>query len=108
MARVFRNVDSFKKWKELAEDNKFKCTYCGCDLLSNEHIYAFSAVEHFIPRSKGGTQVVISCGFCNKLKRDRVFGSIGEAREELKKLREEYLKKYEFKELRAKYRREKQ
>jgi hypothetical protein len=98
------NINSFKKWKELAKESDFRCIYCGCDLLSNEHIYASAVGEHFIPRSRGGAEVVVSCGLCNKVKRDRKFDSIEEARKELKRLRKEYLEKFEFYKLREQHR----
>ena len=101
-------VTTFRKWKEVAEGQNFQCFYCNSDFLSTPQAYASVVQEHFYPQSKGGTKVVLSCQFCNMVKQDREFNTPEEAKEALKKLREEFLQKYEFKELKAKHRGEKQ
>ncbi|MEM4270784.1 MAG: HNH endonuclease [Candidatus Pacearchaeota archaeon] len=98
-----QKIDTFKKWLKWAIDKKFKCEYCDQNILENEYIYESAEVEHFIPKSRGGTEVRLSCHFCNKLKRDEIFESIEDARSKLKKKREEYLKKFRYEELRKKY-----
>jgi len=101
---MWENVNSFKKWKECAEEQGFRCFYCGFDFLSSPQAYASVVQEHFKPRSEGGTKIVLACPLCNIVKDTMTFESPEEARTELARLREEYLKKYEFEELRKKYR----
>ena len=104
MNKVFENINSFEKWKAFAEHYKFRCVYCDLDFLSSPNAYSSADVDHFYPKSLGGKGVVPACRLCNSLKKKRVFKSIEEGRKILKKLREEYLKKYEFEELRKKHR----
>ena len=92
-------MDNFKKWKELAKANGYRCVYCGLDFLESPINFSIAEVDHFVPALKGGKQVVSACCFCNKLKRNKKFETLEEAIKEIATLKKEYLKKYEFYEL---------
>ena len=108
----FRDVNSFEKWKKLAEAQDFRCIYCGFDFLASPENYASSEIDHLRPKSNGGEEVVLACCFCNMVKRNEDCGKEGEAREDIiekarehiKGKREEYLKKYEYEELKRMHR----
>lgn len=97
--KMFEDVDSFEKWKEMAAEYDYKCVYCGLDFLESPVNFSIAEVDHFFPASAGGKKVVPACRFCNKLKRNKEFKTIEDAIKGIKQLREEYLRKYEFYEL---------
>jgi 5-methylcytosine-specific restriction endonuclease McrA len=102
--RLFEDVDNFEKWKELAKSNDYRCVYCGLDFLESPVNFSIAEVDHFVPASTGGKKVVSACRFCNKLKRNKSFGTREEAMKEIANLKKEYLRKYEFYELKRKNR----
>ena len=63
----------------------FRCEYCGVDMLGDLDRFLTLVRDHFIPRSIGGpdgsTNRVCSCAACDRIKRDRVFETLDEARE---------------------------
>jgi 5-methylcytosine-specific restriction endonuclease McrA len=71
----------------LKRDN-FTCRYCGLvgDTLEK---WALLQIDHFIPRSKGGSNnpenLVTGCYVCNGIKSGKVFKDKQEAKEFIKK-----------------------
>jgi len=60
------------------------CTYCGVDLLSDPRLFVTMALDHFVPRSRGGRNAVenrvLACYACDRLKAGREFETLDEAR----------------------------
>lgn len=58
-----------ERWKFYEREGK-KCFYCGADLIAFE-------IDHFIPRSKGGSDdwenLRLACFRCNRSKRDKIW-----------------------------------
>ena len=73
--------------------DKYMCQYCGHDGLASPENWRCSQVDHFIPESKGGSDElenkVTACNYCNALKKDKVFDSIEDVIEDIKKRKEE-------------------
>lgn len=68
--------------------DNFTCQYC--DFVGDTfEKWIFLQVDHFIPKSKKGTDdmenLVTSCMLCNAMKQAMEFKSIEEARKEVKK-----------------------
>jgi hypothetical protein len=105
MAEKIRN---FNDWKRFAKKYDFRCAYCNCDLLQDEHLYASAVINRFIPKAKGRSNMVLSCSLCNRLAGKRRFKNIEEARRKMSNLRGKYLKKWEYFKLRKLYRKIKQ
>ena len=65
--------------------DNFICQYCGRDGLESLDAWHDSTVDHFVPRSHGGTDelsnMVTCCGYCNAIKGNRKYATIDEARE---------------------------
>lgn len=77
-----------EKALEIFRRDKFKCVYCDFDGSSFKN-WAFLQIDHFIPKSKGGSDesanLVTACCICNQMKKDIVFSSRDEARREIQK-----------------------
>jgi 5-methylcytosine-specific restriction endonuclease McrA len=73
--------------------DNYLCQYCGKDGLESLDNWHDSTVDHFRPRKYGGTDdsenLVTSCGHCNSIKGDRLFGSIEECKVYILKRRAE-------------------
>lgn len=76
MAAIERNVRIFAR-------DGFHCVYCDYDGSTFER-WRYLAVDHFIPRSSGGTEddqnLVTACIDCNVMKGKYKFTTVGEAR----------------------------
>jgi 5-methylcytosine-specific restriction endonuclease McrA len=74
------------KDEEVFERDGFRCVYCGHDGSTFEG-WAFLQVDHWKPRSKGGTDdlenLVTSCSSCNFMKSDREWPTVDAARAEM-------------------------
>jgi len=77
----------------------FICQYCGKDGLASLDDWHDSTIDHVQPVSHGGERKldneVACCSHCNSIKGERVFASIAEAREYIRKRRAERQKEYE-------------
>jgi len=77
----------------IQERDDYKCKYCGKDGLESLDNWHDSTVDHFKPRKYDGTDdpenMVTSCHYCNAIKGDLLFGSIGECRTYILKRRAE-------------------
>jgi 5-methylcytosine-specific restriction endonuclease McrA len=71
---------------EVFRRDGFKCVYCDFDARTFEH-WAFLAVDHFVPRSRGGTDdinnLVTACVLCNHMKGAALFSTLDDARKEI-------------------------
>lgn len=69
--------------------DKFKCQYCEHDGLASPENWRYTTVDHFIPKTQGGTNdldnLKTSCSYCNSLKGDKLFSSVEEVRDYIKK-----------------------
>ena len=56
--------------------DRFECQYCGASLARGELSLRDLTLDHVLPRSRGGetswTNIVTSCGTCNRIKGDRL------------------------------------
>ncbi len=70
---IVRKLLATQKWSEetarLAYRARYKCEYCGLDLLSSPDIYRLWQVDHIVPKSKGGSDAIsnkaTACMPCN-------------------------------------------
>jgi 5-methylcytosine-specific restriction endonuclease McrA len=66
----------------------FHCVYCDYDGSAFER-WRYLAVDHFIPKSAGGTEddqnLVTACSDCNCMKSDKKFATVEEARIQIAK-----------------------
>lgn len=73
--------------------DNYICQYCGKDGLASLDNWHDCCVDHFIPLSRSGkddaTNKVTSCGYCNQIKGNRLFGSMDEAREFVRQRRQQ-------------------
>jgi CRISPR/Cas system Type II protein with McrA/HNH and RuvC-like nuclease domain len=57
---------------------KFKCEYCGLDLITDEYTYELFQIDHIYPQSKVDLELfnnyALSCRLCNRLKRNHEYG----------------------------------
>ena len=61
----------------------YRCVYCGLHFLEDVTALLSVTFDHFQPKSAGGGRgenLVACCRFCNELKGERLFASLGEAR----------------------------
>lgn len=71
--------------------SRFRCEYCGADLLRNPQVYGMAESDHILPVSKYPAlandlnNYAHTCGLCNRLKRnwdpadgDPAFSSVGD------------------------------
>jgi 5-methylcytosine-specific restriction endonuclease McrA len=62
----------------------YRCTYCGGNLLADLTTFLTKTRDHFVPRSQGGPDGdgnrVASCAACDRLKGDKVFNTLEEAK----------------------------
>jgi 5-methylcytosine-specific restriction endonuclease McrA len=74
--------------EEIFRRDGFRCVYCGFDGSTFEG-WAFLQVDHFKPRSKGGTEesenLVTACIVCNQMKGAFEWPTIEEAKIEIQK-----------------------
>lgn len=92
---------------KLLEQYDFRCGYCGFDFLRDPYAFKDTEFDHIIPRKRGGGEGdnrIPACHFCNSVKRVKIFKNLDKAKAELKKLREEFLVKFHYYQLRKKYR----
>ncbi len=65
------------------ERDRYKCVYCGQDGLASIENWHASCIDHFQPRSAGGTDDdsnrVTACHLCNSIKGHSDFGPFSEA-----------------------------
>jgi 5-methylcytosine-specific restriction endonuclease McrA len=73
--------------------DNYICQYCGKDGLESLDNWHDNTVDHFRPRKYGGTDdsenLVTSCGYCNSIKGDQLFGSPEECKAYILKRRAE-------------------
>src|SRR2546425_11371100 len=73
--------------EEVFQKNDFHCVYCGFDGSSFEG-WKFLQVDHFKPRSKGGTDdlqnLVTSCMICNFMKGANEWTTLEKAKREIR------------------------
>jgi len=86
---------------KIAEQQDFRCAYCDADLLESPEAFGASQWDHVVP---GGTLLVLTCRLCNALKRDSTFSSTEQARAELATRRKDYLQRWEYEVLKARFR----
>jgi hypothetical protein len=71
---------------DIFERDGFRCVYCGFDGRDFKG-WAYLQVDHFTPRSLGGTHhssnLVTACILCNQMKGARTWSSVDEGRKEL-------------------------
>jgi 5-methylcytosine-specific restriction endonuclease McrA len=76
----------------------YRCQYCGVDLLSHPVLFLTAQRDHFYPQSVGGTDAaknrLIACVLCDRLKGNRVYATLDDARAELARLRFEAMLKF--------------
>jgi hypothetical protein len=89
---------------KIAVDQDFRCAYCNADVLASPEAFGSSQWDHFVPRSKGGTELVFTCRLCNCLKRDTVFDTMDAAKNEIERRRQDYLKRWRYHELYRQFR----
>jgi len=92
---------------QLLEQHDFRCGYCGLDFLKDPHAFKDIEFDHITPRKHGGGEVnnrIPACHFCNSIKHDKIFKNVDEGKDKLKQLREDYLTKWKYYELRKKHR----
>ncbi len=81
IATVQRNARIFAR-------NNFRCVYCDFDGSTFER-WRYLAVDHFIPKSRGGTEddanLVTACMDCNFMKGKFQFATVAEARVQIAK-----------------------
>jgi 5-methylcytosine-specific restriction endonuclease McrA len=69
--------------EEIFERDGFRCVYCGFD-GSTFNGWAFLQLDHFKPRSRGGTDdpenLVTACVICNQMKGGFYWPNLEEAR----------------------------
>lgn len=99
------SVRNFKDWKRFAKKNNFKCAYCGCDLLSNESVYATATIGNFKRQGKRKDKLILICSLCNRVAKDKAFENMKEAKAKVGRLRKRWLNKYEYNLLKKRYRR---
>lgn len=71
--RIIKRLCDTGKWDERSAivgiRAKFKCEYCGKDLLKNIFNYKEWQIDHIIPLASGGQDdlenIALSCRFCN-------------------------------------------
>lgn len=78
MDELLGEMTSKYRWSietfELTARAKFRCEYCGRDILETFDLYRFSQTDHLLPRSrypqllKEETNLVVACHSCNNLK----------------------------------------
>ena len=78
--------------EEIFERDRFMCVYCDFDASTFDG-WTFLQVDHFKPRSRGGTDcrdnLVTSCIICNHMKGAFEWNSVAEARGEIAKWRQQ-------------------
>jgi len=76
------------KDEEIFARDRFRCVYCGFDGRTFE-TWAFLQVDHFKPRSLGGTDepenLVTSCIMCNHMKGAKSWPDLNQAKAEISK-----------------------
>lgn len=59
-------------YRKVYHNDKYRCVYCGKDMLKDLDLWLSLEVDHIIPKSKGGNDdlnnLVTSCNVCNKYK----------------------------------------
>ena len=76
--RLHRKVRTLRK-------RRFKCAYCGKDLLSNFEDFLHATIDHVVPLKAGGADDLSNrlpaCRTCNHVKADAIVRNIQHARE---------------------------
>ncbi len=66
------------------EATGYRCAYCNADLLQDLSTFLSKARDHFRPKSlhgrDGDANRVPACAACDRLKKDREFSDLAEAR----------------------------
>lgn len=77
--------------EEVFKKDDFHCVYCGFDGSTFDG-WRFLEVDHFKPRSKGGSDdienLMTSCMSCNRMKMANDWATLQEARREIEKWNE--------------------
>ncbi len=92
---------------KLLEQYDFRCGYCGLDFLRDPYAFKDIEFDHIIPRKHGGGEIdnrIPACHFCNSMKSSNSYQNLEEAKDKLRKLRENYLIRWQYVALRKKFR----
>ena len=85
----------------ILERDKFRCQYCGLDMMANFENAMAMSVDFVIPRARKGRKVpdnlVACCRPCNTLKGTRAYKSFADAKAYVLAKREELHKVWESK-----------
>ena len=91
--------DSVLTLRVLRRD-RYRCCYCGADLLATLDTFLSAVVDHVTPRSRGGpghpSNLATACFACDRLKSGRPAETIGEGRAIVERQRALVLPRYSF------------
>lgn len=76
--------------EDVFQKDRFRCVYCGFDGSTFDG-WAFLVVDHFKPRSRGGSDdignLMTACVICNSMKGDNDWLTLDEAKSNLRQWR---------------------
>ena len=65
-----------RHFSEIFERDKYRCMYCGRDMLTDFETFMMVQEDHLVPKGKGGldeaSNIVTACSVCNLLKSDYI------------------------------------